>query len=82
MSSQNRAVLNLKTYGEGSDFLAGATGLPKLAVRNDLLGHVLELKISSTRTRAGTTRGRRHLPPVPMFMTTTCSPARSPGRRA
>ena len=26
------------------DFLAGATGLPKLAVRNDLLGHVLELK--------------------------------------
>jgi hypothetical protein len=29
------------TFG---DFLAGATGLPKVAVRNDLLGHVLELK--------------------------------------
>ena len=26
------------------DFLATATGLPKQAVRNDLLGHVLELK--------------------------------------
>ena len=26
------------------DFLACATGLPKLAVRNDLLGHVHELK--------------------------------------
>jgi hypothetical protein len=25
-------------------FLAGATGLPKLAVQNDLLGHVPELK--------------------------------------
>jgi hypothetical protein len=29
------------TFG---NFLAGATGLPKAAVRNDLLGHVLELK--------------------------------------
>ncbi len=26
------------------DFLSGATGLPKLTVQNDLLGHVLELK--------------------------------------
>lgn len=45
MKAQNRAVANLKTYTvRFGDFLAGATGLPKLAVRNDLLGHVLELK--------------------------------------
>ena len=45
MAGQNRAVANLKTYTvRFGDFLAGATGLPKLAVRNDLLGHVLELK--------------------------------------
>ncbi len=44
-AGQNRAVANLKTYTvKFGDFLAGATGLPKLAVRNDLLGHVLELK--------------------------------------
>ncbi|HET9288222.1 MAG TPA: hypothetical protein VFO26_11770 [Gaiella sp.] len=44
-TGQNRAVANLKTYTvRHGDFLAGATGLPKLAVRNDLLGHVLELK--------------------------------------
>jgi hypothetical protein len=44
-SGQNKAVANLKTYTvKFGDFLAGATGLPKLAVRNDLLGHVLELK--------------------------------------
>jgi hypothetical protein len=43
--AQNKAVANLKTYTvKFGDFLAGATGLPKLAVRNDLLGHVLELK--------------------------------------
>jgi len=42
---RNRAVANLKTYTvRHGDFLAAATGLPKLAVRNDLLGHVLELK--------------------------------------
>jgi hypothetical protein len=42
---QAKAVANLKTYTvKFGDFLAGATGLPKLAVRNDLLGHVLELK--------------------------------------
>lgn len=45
MAGQNKAVANLKTYTvKHGDFLAGATGLPKLAVRNDLLGHVLELK--------------------------------------
>ena len=43
--AQAKAVANLKTYTvKFGDFLAGATGLPKLAVRNDLLGHVLELK--------------------------------------
>jgi hypothetical protein len=42
---QNKAVANLKQYTVTfGNFLAGATGLPKLAVRNDLLGHVLELK--------------------------------------
>ena len=44
-AGQAKAVANLKTYTvRHGDFLAGATGLPKLAVRNDLLGHVLELK--------------------------------------
>ena len=44
-AAQAKAVANLKTYTvRHGDFLAGATGLPKLAVRNDLLGHVLELK--------------------------------------
>ena len=44
-AGQARAVANLKTYTvKFGDFLAGATGLPKAAVRNDLLGHVLELK--------------------------------------
>jgi hypothetical protein len=44
-AAQAKAVANLKTYTvKFGDFLAGATGLPKLAVRNDLLGHVLELK--------------------------------------
>ena len=44
-AGQARAVKNLQRYTVVfGDFLAGATGLPKLAVRNDLLGHVLELK--------------------------------------
>lgn len=44
-AGQSKAMANLKTYTvRFGDFLAGATGLPKLAVRNDLLGHVLELK--------------------------------------
>src|SRR5580765_7626963 len=44
-AGQARAVANLKIYTvKFGDFLAGATGLPKAAVRNDLLGHVLELK--------------------------------------
>jgi hypothetical protein len=44
-AGQTKAVDNLKQYTVTfGNFLAGATGLPKLAVRNDLLGHVLELK--------------------------------------
>ena len=44
-AAKQKAVANLQTYTvRFGDFLAGATGLPKLAVRNDLLGHVLELK--------------------------------------
>jgi hypothetical protein len=44
-AAQNRAVGNLKQYTMTfGNFLATATGLPKAAVRNDLLGHVLELK--------------------------------------
>jgi hypothetical protein len=44
-AGQAKAVANLKTYTmRHGAFLAGATGLPKLAVQNDLLGHVLELK--------------------------------------
>jgi hypothetical protein len=45
MAGQTKAVNDLKQYTVVfGNFLAGATGLPKLAVRNDLLGHVLELK--------------------------------------
>ena len=45
MAGQNKAVANLKQYTVTfGNFLAGATGLPKPAVQNDLLGHVLELK--------------------------------------
>ena len=44
-AGQAKAVANLKRYTVTfGNFLAGATGLPKLAVQNDLLGHVLELK--------------------------------------
>jgi hypothetical protein len=44
-AGQTKAVNDLKQYTVVfGNFLAGATGLPKLAVRNDLLGHVLELK--------------------------------------
>ena len=44
-AGQTRAVANLTRYTkEHGAFLATATGLPKLAVQNDLLGHVLELK--------------------------------------
>ena len=44
-AGQNKAVSDLKQYTVVfGNFLAGATGLPKLAVQNDLLGHVLELK--------------------------------------
>jgi hypothetical protein len=44
-ADQAKAVANLQRYAkEHGAFLAAATGLPKLAVQNDLLGHVLELK--------------------------------------
>ena len=44
-AGQNKAVANLKQYTVTfGTFLSGATGLPKLTVQNDLLGHVLELK--------------------------------------
>ena len=44
-AAKKKAVANLQTYTvKFGDFLAGATGLPRLAVRNNLLGHVLELK--------------------------------------
>jgi len=44
-AGQAKAVANLKTYTvRFGDFLATATGLPKQAVRNDLLAHVVELK--------------------------------------
>ena len=44
MAGQNAAVANLKAYTiTFGDFLA-THGLPKQAVRSDLLGHVFELK--------------------------------------
>lgn len=44
-AGQAKAVANLKRYTVVfGNFLATATGLPKLAVQNDQLGHVLELK--------------------------------------
>ena len=44
-AGQTKAVANLKTYTvKFGDFLAGATNLPKPAVRADLLAHVLQLK--------------------------------------
>jgi hypothetical protein len=44
-AGQTRAVNNLKKYAlKFGAFLAGATGLPKAEVQNDLLGHVAELK--------------------------------------
>jgi hypothetical protein len=53
-AGQAKAVANLRTYTvRHGDFLAGATGLPKLAVRNDLLGHVLELKTQLDDYAAG-----------------------------
>ena len=53
-AGQAKAVDNLKTYTvKFGDFLATATGLPKPAVRNDLLGHVLELKAQLDAYAAG-----------------------------
>ena len=54
MAAQNKAVANLKQYTVTfGNFLATATGLPKLAVRNDLLGHVVELKSQLDSYAAG-----------------------------
>ena len=45
VGKNGKAVANLKRYTKvHGAFLATATGLPTLAVQNDLLGHVLELK--------------------------------------
>ena len=53
-AGQTKAVNDLKQYTVVfGNFLAGATGLPKLAVRNDLLGHVLELKTQLDDYAAG-----------------------------
>ncbi len=53
-AAQAKAVANLKTYTvRFGDFLAGAVGLPKPAVRNDLLGHVIELKSQLDAYAAG-----------------------------
>jgi hypothetical protein len=54
VAGQKKAVANLKQYTVTfGNFLATATGLPKLAVRNDLLGHVLELKSQLDAFAAG-----------------------------
>jgi hypothetical protein len=53
-AGQRKAVANLKQYTiTFGNFLSAATGLPKLAVRNDLLGHVLELKTQLDDYAAG-----------------------------
>ena len=53
-AGQAKAVADLKTYTvKFGDFLATATGLPKPAVRNDLLGHVVELKSQLDAYAAG-----------------------------
>ncbi len=63
-AGQAKAVANLKQYTVTfGNFLAGATGLPKLAVQNDLLGHVLELKGQLDDYAAGQLHeGRNRLP--------------------
>ena len=72
-AGQTKAVNNLKRYTVVfGDFLAGATGLPQLAVRNDLLGHVLELKTQLDDYAAGNyTKAARdyHAAYNHMFMT-------------
>jgi hypothetical protein len=56
-SGQNKAVANLRQYTVTfGDFLAGATGLPKSAVRSDLLGHIFELKQQLDAYAAGNYR--------------------------
>ena len=72
-AGQAKAVANLKRYTVVfGNFLATATGLPKLAVQNDLLGHVLELKnqldayAGKRYTKAGTAYSAAY---AHMFMT-------------
>ena len=70
-AGQKKAVANLKQYTVTfGNFLAPATGLPKAAVQNDLLGHVLELKGQLDDYAAATT-GRLQWTTTPP--TTTCS---------
>jgi hypothetical protein len=53
-AGQAKAVADLKQYTVTfGNFLSTATGLPKLAVQNDLLGHVLELKAQLDAYTAG-----------------------------
>ena len=62
-AGQTKAVNNLKRYTVVfGDFLAGATGLPKLAVRNDLLGHSSSSRVSSTGTGRQLPEGSREVP--------------------
>jgi len=72
-AGQAKAVANLKTYTvRFGNFLATATGLPKAAVRNDLLGHVIELKSQLDAYAAGnygTAAARYHSAYNHMFMT-------------
>jgi hypothetical protein len=54
-AGQRKAVAKLKQYTiTFGNFLSAATGLPKSAVQNDLLGHVLELKGQLDAYAAGT----------------------------
>jgi len=72
-AAKSKAVANLQRYTVTfGDFLAAATGLPKLAVRNDLLGHVLELKGQLDAYAAGNyglAASRYHAAYGHMFMT-------------
>jgi hypothetical protein len=53
-SGQAKAVASLKRYTvEHAKFLAGATGLPVVALQNDLLAHVVELKAQLDNYAAG-----------------------------
>jgi hypothetical protein len=72
-AGQAQAVKNLQQYTKTfGTFLSTATGLPKLAVENDLLGHVLELKAQLDAYAAGnygTATAKYHAAYNHMFMT-------------